>query len=81
MSKEDRLKTLEARFSAMMASDDVAQITLKNALLEVMMRDGSADWRRVEASLVDQLAKSAGPTKLRLAAAIGRLREFEAKRR
>ena len=79
MTKDDKLARAQARIDAMMQSKDAAQITLKDALLDVMVRDGEADWTSVETVLVERLSSSSGPTKLRLAAAIDRLRDLQSK--
>jgi hypothetical protein len=80
MTKDERLSTAEARLEAAMKSKDAAVITLKDVLLDVMVRDGSADWARIEAQLVEALEGSEGLTRLRLTAAIDHLRELQAKR-
>lgn len=79
MPSEEQLRRAEARLSAMMSSEQAAVFTLKEALLNVMTRDGKADWASVEAELIAKMDGNAGLTKQRLAAAIDHLRQLSVK--
>lgn len=79
MPSEEQLRRAEARLSSMMSSEQAAVFTLKEALLDVMTRDGKADWASVETELISGLDRSTGLTKQRLAAAIDHLRQLSGK--
>lgn len=79
MPSEEQLRRAEARLSAMMSSQEAAVYTLKEAVLDIMIRDGKADWNSVENELIAKMDGSAGLTRQRLAAAIDHLRQLSVK--
>jgi hypothetical protein len=81
MTKDEKLERARKRIDEMFASEASAVMMIKEAALQVLVRDGRVDWASLQDRLTEMLAAAPGPSgKIRLEAAIDRLRDLQAKR-
>jgi len=78
---DDRAEKIAARFKTAFTSEASTLMVIKDASLAILQRDGSADWPRVEARLIEMRDAMDGDIgRARLEAAIAHLKKLVAKR-
>jgi hypothetical protein len=80
MTKDEKLERARKRIDEMFASEASAVMMIKDAALQLLVRDGRVDWASLRDRLTAMLAEAPGPSgRIRLEAAIAHLLKLAAK--